>query len=32
MTITLDDLDLQMTLTFKETLVEYKHKAEICEL
>ena len=32
MTFTLNDIDLQMTLTFKYTLVEYKHKAEICEL
>ena len=31
MTFTLNDIDLQMTPTL-ETLVEYKHKAEICEL
>ena len=32
MTFTLNDIDLQMTLTFKQTLEEYKHKADICKL
>ena len=32
MTFTLNDIDLQMTLTFKYALVEYKNAGEIYEL
>ena len=32
MTFTLNDPDLQMTLTFEQALVEYKHVVELCEL
>ena len=32
MAFTLNDIDLQMTLTFEQASVEYKNVVELCEL